>query len=98
MQGTAPGVIERTLTDLGLGVGKPLEGVPTAFVVNVTPAAVENPIKLANRLMHISLVLAAEPNVVVETEALYRPRDDLYPPPVAPGSPGRYNAGGRIPH
>jgi len=79
VQGTAPGVIERTLTDLGLGVGKPLEGVPTAFVVNVTPAAVENPIKLANRLMHISLVLAAEPNVVVETEALYRPRDDLYP-------------------
>jgi subtilisin family serine protease len=79
VQGTAPREIEQTLSGLGLTVEKSLAGIPTAFVVNVTPAAVENPLKLANRLMYSPVVLVAEPNVVVETEALYRPRDDLYP-------------------
>jgi subtilisin family serine protease/subtilisin-like proprotein convertase family protein len=77
--GSAPQNIDQILGDLGLAVDKPLVGIPTAFVVNVTPAAVENPIKLANRLMGLPRVLAAEPNVVVETGALYRPRDDRYP-------------------
>jgi subtilisin family serine protease/subtilisin-like proprotein convertase family protein len=76
--GTLPQAIDRTLTDLGLAVAKPLEGIPTAFVVTVTPTATENPIKLANRLMQVPTVLAAEPNVVVETGALYQPQDDRF--------------------
>jgi len=75
---TPPQAIDLTLADLGLSVEKPLEGVPTAFVVAVTPTAAENPVKLANRLMQEPTVLAAEPNVVVETAALYRPRDDRF--------------------
>ncbi len=78
IQGTAAQTIERSLTNLGLAVEKPLQGIPTAFIVRVTAAAAENPVKLANRLIHRPEVLAAEPDVVVETGSLYRPRDDFY--------------------
>ena len=78
VQGTAPSVIDQLLRSLGLTVEKSLASIPTAFIVRVTAAAVENPIKLANRLLHQPAVMAAEPNVVVETGALYRPRDDRY--------------------
>ena len=77
-QGTSAQGIDRLLTSLGLSVAKPLDGIPTAFIVSVTPAATENPIKLANRLMQYPAVLSAEPNGVVETDGLYRPQDDRY--------------------
>jgi subtilisin family serine protease len=47
-------------------------------VAIVTGGAQENPLKLANRLIRQPEVLAAEPNLVVETSQLYRPRDDRY--------------------
>jgi subtilisin family serine protease/subtilisin-like proprotein convertase family protein len=69
---------EEILTALGLAVEQPLEGIPNAFVVQVTRAASENPIKLANRLMALEAVLAAEPNLSIEIGSLYRPADDRY--------------------
>ncbi|MEM7795235.1 MAG: S8 family serine peptidase, partial [Cyanobacteria bacterium P01_C01_bin.118] len=48
------------------------------YVFNLTQTATENPIKLANRLMRYPEVLVAEPNVVVSTAPLYRPKDGLY--------------------
>lgn len=77
--GTPPRLIDQTLADLGLAVEKNLTGIPTAFIVTVTPMATENPIKLANWLMGLPMVWVAEPNIVVETGSLYRPRDDRYP-------------------
>ncbi|MBE7383618.1 MAG: S8 family serine peptidase [Leptolyngbya sp. SIO1E4] len=62
----------------GLEETRALAGIPNTFVCAVTAQATENPIKIANRLMTHREVLTAEPNVVVETTALYRPRDALY--------------------
>lgn len=62
----------------GLEEIRPLDGIPNTFIYRVTRQAIENPIKIANRLAHQSKVLMAEPNVVVETAALYRPQDRLY--------------------
>lgn len=76
---TATNTIDATLGRLGLTIEKPLEGMPNTFVVQVTPAATENPIKIANRLMALEMVLAAEPNLSIETGNLYRPTDDRYP-------------------
>jgi subtilisin family serine protease len=76
---TAANTIDATLAGLGLTIEKPLEGMPNTFVVQVTPAAIENPIKIANRLMALERVLAAEPNLAIETGSLYRPTDDRYP-------------------
>lgn len=63
---------------LGLTRLRPLEGIPKTFVFEVTAAAGENPIKIANALMGLPQVLTAEPNVVVQADALYRPKDSLY--------------------
>lgn len=76
---TAANTIDATLGGLGLTIEKPLEGMPNTFVVRVTSAAIENPIKIANRLMALEIVLAAEPNLAIETGSLYRPTDDRYP-------------------
>lgn len=76
---TPAATITASLEALGLALAKPLEGLPKTFVVTVTAAARENPIKLANRLVGQAPVLVAEPNVVVEIEGLYRPADDRYP-------------------
>lgn len=75
---TAAQVIDATLGELGLAIEKPLAGIPNTFVVQATPAATENPIKLANRLIALDTVLAAEPNLAIETGGLYRPTDDRY--------------------
>lgn len=76
---TTTDTIDATLGSLGIAIETPLEGMPNTFVARVTPAAAENPIKLANRLMALEVVLAAEPNLAVETGSLYRPTDDRYP-------------------
>jgi subtilisin family serine protease len=52
--------------------------VPNTFLFETTASAQENPLKIANRLMQRSEVLTAEPNIVVRTQALYRPRDPIY--------------------
>jgi len=62
----------------GLAELRELPGIPNTFIYTVTAEATENPLKIANRLMERSEVLTAEPNVVVETAALYRPQDSLY--------------------
>jgi subtilisin family serine protease/subtilisin-like proprotein convertase family protein len=71
--------ISQIAGEMGLRPVKPLEGVPNAFVFEVTLAATENPLKIANRLIQRSQVLTAEPNVAVQTQQLYRPRDPIYP-------------------
>ncbi|WP_071527223.1 S8 family serine peptidase [Nodosilinea nodulosa] len=75
---TAAQTVDATLEKLGLAIEKPLAGIPNTFVVQVTPAAAENPIKLANRLIALDAVLAAEPNLSIEIGSLYRPTDDRY--------------------
>lgn len=57
---------------------KPILGLTNAFVFLVSKHATENPVKIANQLQGISEVLAAEANVLVQTEPHYRPRDTLY--------------------
>ena len=74
-----PAQIQVITQSYGLSPGKPLEGIPNTFIFTVMPAAIENPVKIANRLMTNSEVLTAEPNVVVETAALYRPKDPMFP-------------------
>lgn len=65
-------------TEHGLRQVQSVTGIPNAYVFEVTKQASENPIKIANRLMRLPFVLVAEPNVVVQTQSLYRPKDSRY--------------------
>jgi subtilisin family serine protease len=65
--------------EFGLTQVKPIAGVANAFVFEVTTSATENPVKITNRLIARSQVLTAEPNVIVQTQPFYRPKDSLYP-------------------
>ncbi|HEY9737695.1 MAG TPA: S8 family serine peptidase [Trichocoleus sp.] len=71
--------VDAIAAPFGLRQRQPLEGIPNTYIFEATPAATENPLKIANRLMRLPEVLAAEPNVVVQTDLLYRPSDNLYP-------------------
>ncbi|MEG4121515.1 S8 family serine peptidase [Microcoleus sp. N9_B4] len=62
-----------------LKIVRPVEGIPNTFVCEVTKQAIENPVKIANRLTRYPEVLVAEPNILVETQQHYTPRDPLYP-------------------
>ncbi|WP_293336100.1 S8 family serine peptidase [Microcoleus sp. CAWBG58] len=62
-----------------LTIIRPVEGIPNTFVCEVTKQAIENPIKIANRLTRYPEVLVAEPNIILETQQHYTPRDPLYP-------------------
>ncbi|MEG4799752.1 S8 family serine peptidase [Microcoleus sp. ARI1-B5] len=62
-----------------LTIVRPVEGIPNTFVCSVTKQATENPIKIANRLTRYPEVLIAEPNILIETQQHYTPRDPLYP-------------------
>ncbi|MBD1864335.1 MULTISPECIES: S8 family serine peptidase [Trichocoleus] len=66
-------------TELGLQEVQPVVGIPNTFVFQVTAQAAANPVKIANQLTRRSEVLMAEPNIVVRTQAHYRPSDPLYP-------------------
>ncbi|AFY33376.1 S8 family serine peptidase [Calothrix sp. PCC 7507] len=57
---------------------KPVLGVPNTFVFLVSKQATANPIKIANQLQGLKEVLAAEPNIFVQPEPHYKPRDTLY--------------------
>ena len=70
--------IAQITTPIGLQQVKPIAGVPNTFLFETTASAQENPLKIANRLMQRSEVLTAEPNIVVRTQAHYRPRDPIY--------------------
>ena len=65
-------------TPLGLTQIKAIVGLTNAYVYEVASAN-ENPVKVANALIQRPDVLAAEPNIVVPTQAHYRPKDSQYP-------------------
>ncbi|NJO41936.1 MAG: S8 family serine peptidase [Cyanobacteria bacterium CRU_2_1] len=74
-----PEQMRSIVSSLRLQVLKLVPGVRKAFVFQVTRQAIVNPIKLANQLMRYPEVLMAEPNIVVQTQPLYRPKDQDYP-------------------
>lgn len=71
--------IDAIASSFNLILDKPVLGLPNTFVFLVTKQATENPIKIANQLQGLKEVLAAEPNIFVQTEPHYKPRDTLYP-------------------
>ncbi|MEG4015464.1 MULTISPECIES: S8 family serine peptidase [unclassified Microcoleus] len=62
-----------------LTIVRPVSGIPNTFVCEVNKQATENPVKIANRLTRYPEVLIAEPNILVETQQHYKPRDPFYP-------------------
>jgi subtilisin family serine protease len=66
-------------TTFNLVQDKPVLGLPNTFVFLVSKQATENPVKIANQLQGLPEVLVAEPNVLIQQEAHYKPRDPLYP-------------------
>jgi subtilisin family serine protease len=66
-------------TTFNLVQEKPVLGIPNTFVFLVSKQATENPIKITNQLQGLKEVLAAEPNILVQSEPHYQPRDSLYP-------------------
>ncbi|MFE4106004.1 S8 family serine peptidase [Almyronema epifaneia] len=73
-----PAVIEAAAIAYGLQQQQAVDGIANTFVFRLTSAAVENPVKIANRLAEQPQVLLAEPNIIIQTELLYRPQDPLY--------------------
>lgn len=63
---------------VGLKLQRPLAGIANTFIFELTRECQENPLKIANRLMRSAKVLTAEPNIITETQAHYRPKDSLY--------------------
>ncbi|MBE9028327.1 S8 family serine peptidase [filamentous cyanobacterium LEGE 11480] len=70
--------ITEIIQPLGLRQVKPIEDLLNTFVMELTAATTENPLKITNRLMQEAAVLTAEPNIVVAAQSHYRPRDPLY--------------------
>lgn len=69
---------EAIISYAGLRIVRSVEGIPNTFVCEVTKEATENPVKIANRLTRYSQVLVAEPNIIIETQQHYTPRDPFY--------------------
>ncbi|MFN6569924.1 S8 family serine peptidase [Dendronalium sp. ChiSLP03b] len=65
-------------TAFSLAPNKFVLDIPNTFVFLVSKQATENPIKITNQLQGLKEVLAAEPNILVQTESHYKPRDSLY--------------------
>lgn len=57
---------------------RPVAGMENTLIFRVTPQSPGNPIKIANRLVGQSEILSAEPNIVLQSQQLYRPQDHLY--------------------
>ncbi|MBH8555145.1 S8 family serine peptidase [Nostocaceae cyanobacterium CENA357] len=66
-------------TTFSLVQEKPVLGIPNTFVFLVSKQATENPIKITNQLQGLKEVLVAEPNILIQSEPHYQPRDSLYP-------------------
>ncbi|WP_017651594.1 S8 family serine peptidase [Fortiea contorta] len=71
--------IDAIASPFHLVLDQPVLGLPNTFVFLVTKQATTNPIKIANHLQALPEVLAVEPNILVQTEPHYKPRDLLYP-------------------
>jgi subtilisin family serine protease len=71
--------IQAIAQEFALEQFKQIVGIPNTFVFQLTANSTENPLKIANRLITRSEILTAEPNVIVRQQALYRPKDSLYP-------------------
>lgn len=63
---------------VGLKSLKMVEGIPNTFVYQLTADSQENPIKITNRLTRYSQVLIAEPNLIIQSQQHYTPRDPFY--------------------
>ena len=61
-----------------LVLDQPVTGMLNTFIFLVSKQAKQNPIKITNQLQKLSEVLAAEPNIIIEQEPHYRPKDSLY--------------------
>ena len=70
--------IKTIAAKFGLVHYKAVDGLPNTFVFFVGKQATQNPIKIANRLQGNPSVVASEPNIVIQTEPHYKPRDPLY--------------------
>ncbi|MGD8837815.1 MAG: proprotein convertase P-domain-containing protein [Desulfobacteraceae bacterium] len=70
--------IETMTAGLGLSLVKAVAGMPRTFVFRVTSQAVENPIKIANRLMDDAKVVVSEPNIAIAVKQCYQPEDPLF--------------------
>ncbi|MDJ0676123.1 MAG: S8 family serine peptidase [Calothrix sp. MO_167.B42] len=57
---------------------KIVAALPNTFVFLVSKQATTNPIKIANKLIALPDVVAAEPNILIHQETHYQPRDSLY--------------------
>lgn len=79
----AAGVNEQKISaitaDFGLVKDKSVIGLENTYIFLVSKQAIENPIKIANRLTGFSEILAAEVNIIVQKEPHYKPREPLYP-------------------
>lgn len=62
-----------------LVLDQPVRGMSNTFIFLVSKQAKQNPIKITNQLQKLSEVLAAEPNIIIQQEPHYRPKDSLYP-------------------
>lgn len=62
----------------GLRELKPVETLPDTWVYQLTEKSTENPIKIANRLIASPAVIAAEPNLIIPSQPMYRPTDGSY--------------------
>ena len=58
---------------------QPVVGIPNTFVFLVSKQATQNPVKITNQLQTLPEVLAAEPNILIQQEPHYKPKDSLYP-------------------
>ena len=70
--------IDAITKPLGMTQVKAIAGLPNAFVFEVSKTSPENPVKIANVLIQRPDVMVAEPNIVVEAQAHYRPKDPQY--------------------
>ncbi|MCW6035728.1 S8 family serine peptidase [Spirulina subsalsa FACHB-351] len=62
----------------GLDRQEAISGIPNTFIYFLTPTSPENPLKLANRLSAHPDILTAEPNVILQQAAYYRPQEEHY--------------------
>ena len=70
--------IEKMASNHGLELVKALEGAERAYVFRVTVLAMENPVKIANRLQESGKVLVSEADIVIGIKKAYLPEDSLF--------------------
>ena len=70
--------INEILESYGLEISPAPSGVVNAFILRLTSASKENPLKLANELLKLASVKVAEPDLIALVKAMYRPIDTLF--------------------